>query len=418
VAAVVDRPVAGGQVLVVSDTLVALETLACWARNKWDGQVVGVTGSAGKTTTKEVIAQLLSTELAVGKTAGNFNNYVGLPLSILRLPAEARVAVLEIGMNHPGEIRHLAGIARPNVGVVTNVGFAHAEFFDSVDGVALAKRELIESLSADGVAVLNADDPHVAAMSAGLEVPVITFGLEHPADVTATAVEPGPAGSDFTLHLPGATPTRIHLPMPGVYNVANALAAAAAAWAAGVTLGDIAAGLAGCSQVPGRAEVIDEGQPFTVVVDFAHNPDALAKVCSLRPTQPGARTIVVFGAEGGKDKGKRPEMGRAARRADFAIVTSDNMPKEEPADVAAQVAAGLQGHPHEIVLDRRQAIARAVALARPGDLVILAGKGHEQTWVFEGQRIPFDDRAVVRELLRELAGPCDILGECQAEVEP
>jgi UDP-N-acetylmuramoyl-tripeptide--D-alanyl-D-alanine ligase len=195
-AVVVEHKVGVANEMVVSDTFQALQHLGAWARNRWGGKVIGVTGSAGKTTTKDAIAHLLAVEMPVGKTVGNLNNHVGVPLSILRLPDDCTAAVLEMGMNHAGEIRELAEIAKPDVGVVTNVGYAHVEFFDSIDGVAAAKRELIEALAQEGparggVAVLNADDARVLQFRAGHAGRTITFGFSEGADVRAEKADLG-----------------------------------------------------------------------------------------------------------------------------------------------------------------------------------------------------------------------------------
>src|ERR1700722_12310736 len=196
----VSRHPAGAGGLLVPDTLEALQSTAVWALGQWRGEVIGVTGSAGKTSTKDVIAEMLATEMPVGKTVGNLNNQFGVPLSILRLPGEARVAVLEMGMNHAGEIRTLCAIAKPRIGVVTNVGHAHIEAFDSIEGVAAAKRELIEALPIDGVAVLNADDPLVSRFREVHRGRAITYGLSEGADVRAEQVQYTADGVRFQVN--------------------------------------------------------------------------------------------------------------------------------------------------------------------------------------------------------------------------
>jgi UDP-N-acetylmuramoyl-L-alanyl-D-glutamate--2,6-diaminopimelate ligase len=384
--------------------------------------LVGVTGTNGKTTTAFYIRSILQRLKRPVGLIGTVYNQVGSEpepsamttpesLDLWQLLGRAEregCGWVAMEVSSHALAMHRVDPADFDIGVVLNITRDHFDYHGTFEHYRQSKARLVRELPPDPkpgrarAAVLNADEPEVAALAGSIEAPVITFGWSESADVRASAVTTRVSGSDFLLHLPGATPTPVHLPMPGRFNVANALAAAAVGWVAGVPLGAIAEGVAACQHVPGRSEIIDEGQPFSVMVDFAHNPDALAKVAALRPDSPGGRTILVFGAEGGKDRGKRPEMGAAARGADYAIITSDNMPKEEPAEVARQVGLGLGGHPHEVVLDRRAAIERALQLARPGDMVIIAGKGHEQTWFFGGQRIPFDDREVARTILRQL----------------
>ncbi len=385
--------------------------------------LVGVTGTNGKTTTAFYIRSVLERVASpVGLIGTVYNQLGGEPqpsslttpesLDLARLFAQARSGgcrwvvmeasshALAMGRVDPADV---------DIAVVTNVTRDHFEYHQTFEHYLAAKARLVRELTPAKAgrpkgAVLNADDPNVADLARDVDVPVLTFGLERPADVTASAMAVSVAESSFMLHLPGASPTPVHLFLPGIFNVANALAAAAVGRLAGVDLPAIVAGLEACRHVPGRAEVIDEGQDFHVIVDFAHNPDAVRKVVSLRPERPGARTILVFGAEGGKDRGKRPQMGEAARGADYAIITSDNMYQEDPGEVARQIAAGLQGWPHAIILDRGEAIRQALTMARAGDLVIIAGKGHEQTWVYGGQRLPFDDRDVARQILRTRHG--------------
>ena len=276
--------------LVVPDVQVALEQLAGWARERWARPVVGITGSAGKTTTKEVIARLLAVEMGVGKTEGNLNNHIGVPLSILRLPDAAQVAVIEIGMNHAGEIRQLAAIARPTVGVVTNVGFAHAEFFRSADEVALAKRELIEALPADGTAVLNADDPRVARFSDGFAGRVVTYGLAEGADVRAEAVECGPDGVRFRVD-----GTDFESSFVGRHGVMNILAGLAVARVFSIAPARLVDAVRALQAVRMRGERFVHGGATILNDCYNSNPEAVRSMLDVLRAMPARRRIAVLG---------------------------------------------------------------------------------------------------------------------------
>ncbi len=289
VAAVANRP-SDGPVLVVHDTLAALQQLSAWARDRWGGEVVGVTGSAGKTSTKDVIAAMLAAGMRVGKTFGNFNNHVGVPLSILLLPGDARVAVLEIGMNHAGEIRDLARIAKPRIGVVTNVGHAHMEAFDSIPAVAAAKRELIEALPPDGIAVLNADDPLVSGFRDAHRGRVITFGLSEGTDVRAENVEASIEGVRFSV---GGT--QFESPLPGKHSISNLLAGIAVAGIFGIRPDQ----LTGIVRefLPGsmRGERLRHKGILILNDCYNSNPDAARVMIDVLRDTPAKRRIAVLG---------------------------------------------------------------------------------------------------------------------------
>jgi UDP-N-acetylmuramoyl-tripeptide--D-alanyl-D-alanine ligase len=288
--AVVDREVEGGPVLRVEDSLAALQKLASSARREWGGDVVGVTGSAGKTTTKDVIAEMLSEGFKTSKTEGNLNNHVGLPLSLLRMDDQARVVVLEMGMNHAGEIRALVEIAKSNVGVVTNVGWAHIESFDSIEGIAAAKRELIEGLPPDGTAVLNADDERVAAFADVHKGPVVTYGESKRAKVRAEDVKFTEAGVTFRV---GAT--RFESPLTGRHSVSNLLAGIAVAGIYGIAPDRLTDRVRNIQPGKMRGERLQHRGILVFNDCYNSNPDAARAMLAVLRDTPARRRIAVLG---------------------------------------------------------------------------------------------------------------------------
>jgi len=285
----VDRSV-DGAVLQVEDSLAALQALASSARREWNGDVVGVTGSAGKTTTKDLIAEMLSEGFNTAKTEGNLNNHVGLPLSLLRIDDQSRLAVLEMGMNHAGEIRALAEIAKPNVGVVTNVGWAHIETFDSIDGIAAAKRELIESLPPDGTAVLNLDDQRVAAFASVHPGKTITFGESQRADVRAEDVEFSEDGVTFRV---GAT--HFESSLTGRHSVSNLLAGIAVAGAYGIAPDRLTVRVRNIRPGKMRGERFRHRDILVFNDCYNSNPDAARAMLAVLRDTPAKRRFAVLG---------------------------------------------------------------------------------------------------------------------------
>jgi UDP-N-acetylmuramoyl-tripeptide--D-alanyl-D-alanine ligase len=295
---------AKARLLEVEDTLVALQTLATAVRKLWGKPLIGVTGSTGKTTTKEAIAHVLSVRFRVLKSEGNFNNHFGLPLMLLKLEPEHDVAVIEMGMSHAGEIRALAKIAQPEIGVVTNVAAVHLEFFDSLAGIARAKYELIESLPAGGTAVLNTDDEYVSQFGRDFRGKVVMYGTKATADVRAEKIQSkGADGTEFDVAI-GSVRERARLPLVGEHNVLNALAAVAVGLERGLGSLEAVGALASLAPADKRGEVVRLGN-ITVINDcYNSNPMALQVMVDALAAMPATRRIVVAG--------EMLELGRAA----------------------------------------------------------------------------------------------------------
>jgi UDP-N-acetylmuramoyl-tripeptide--D-alanyl-D-alanine ligase len=292
VAVIVNEPLCSNNapVFLVRDTLEALQRMAHWTRRAWGRPVVAITGSAGKTSTKDIVAESLGVRFRVGKTAGNLNNHIGLPLTLLRLPGDAEIGVIEIGMNHAGEIRHLCRIAEPLIGVVTNVGYAHIEFFDSIEGITAAKRELVESLPSAGTAILNADDQRVLAFKKTHTGSSITYGVSPHADIRAEDLELRSGGAAFTV-----AGIRFHTKLTGRHSVSNILAGLAVATAFEIPLKDLTAVVAELSPGKMRGER-HIWQGITVLNDsYNSNPEAVCSMIDVLRDEPAQRRIAVLG---------------------------------------------------------------------------------------------------------------------------
>ncbi len=358
-----------GVVLVVPDTLAALQRTAAWALGQWGGEVIGVTGSAGKTSTKDVIAALLASAMPVGKTVGNFNNNIGVPLSILRLPGEARVAVLEMGMNHAGEIRELCAIAKPRIGVVTNVGHAHVENFDSIKGVAAAKRELIESLPPDGVAVLNSDDPLVSKFGEVYRGRTITFGIDSPADVRAQDVRLSDRGVTFTVD-----GVMFESALLGRHSVLNILAGLAVASIYGIRPAQLVQAVRNlaASQMRGQRLTHDG---VTILNDcYNSNPDAARVMIDLLRETPAKRHIAVLGEMlelGRWSESLHRDVGSYVAKSGIDVLVGIRGEACHLVDAARQ--AGLSENAAFFFPDAETAGEHLRRIAHPGDVILFKG---------------------------------------------
>jgi UDP-N-acetylmuramoyl-L-alanyl-D-glutamate--2,6-diaminopimelate ligase len=388
--------------------------------------VVGITGTNGKTTTAFLVRALLR---AVGEQAGLLGTVTsivgGQERPVRRTTPEAidlhagframldggdRACAMEVS-SHALSLGRTGGI-RFAAAVFTNLTQDHLDFHPTMEDYFLAKRLLFlpgEGL-APGVSVVNVGDPYGRRLAGEIEG-ARTFAVDAPADYSATDLRCDFDGCRFQLHTPFGE-REVALPMPGRFNVANAVGALAAVHALGFDLDPLIAALRRGVRVPGRFEPVDVGQDFAVLVDYAHTPDSLESVlrCA-RDIAHGRRVISVFGAGGDRDRAKRPLMGEiSARLADITVVTSDNPRSEPPAEIVAEILSGTPSHAVSdgsvrVEVDRRAAINQALSLAMTDDVVVIAGKGHEQGQEFaEGRKELFDDVTVARELLTARVG--------------
>jgi UDP-N-acetylmuramoyl-L-alanyl-D-glutamate--2,6-diaminopimelate ligase len=357
--------------------------------------VVGVTGTNGKTTTTFLLRSVLE---AAGRPTGVIGTLSGarttpdapdLQARLAELRDEGRRAVAMVVSSHALALDRVAG-TRFRVAVFTNLSRDHLDFHATMEDYFAAKARLFEPRYSD-VAVVNADDPRGRLLADAASIPTRTYSLQ---DLDGLVLGASSSTGTWRGH-------RLVVPLGGAFNVANALAALTAAVELGVDEATAVAGLAAAPQVPGRFETVTTDEPFQVVVDYAHTPDGIEQVLRAARAVTSGRVLVVLGAGGDRDWEKRPMMGEAAARlADVVVVTSDNPRSEDPQAIADAVAAGAAGHRDlRIELDRRAAIALAVAEARAGDLVVVAGKGHEATQTIGDRVLPFDDREVVRDVL-------------------
>jgi UDP-N-acetylmuramoyl-tripeptide--D-alanyl-D-alanine ligase len=357
------------RLLAVDDTLVALQTLATAVRKVWGKPLIAVTGSAGKTTTKEAIAHVLSARFRVMKSEGNFNNHFGLPLMLLKLEPGFDVAVIEMGMSHAGEIRALAKIAQPEIGVVTNVAPVHLEFFDSLAGIARAKYELVESLSGSGTAILNTDDEYVSQFGRGFKGKVVMYGTRATADVRAENIEAkGSAGTEFDVAI-GGVREHATLPLVGEHNILNALAAVAVGIERGLAPSEAVHALGTLMAADKRGQVLQLGN-ITVLNDcYNSNPKALRAMVDALATMSAKRRIVVAGEMlelGPAGEEMHREAGKHVAENKIDVLLGVRGLAQAAVDAAKQ--AGVRA---EFVADSETAGEWLARETRDGDVVLL-----------------------------------------------
>lgn len=424
----------GVSALRVADTRIALGQLAAafYGYPARRLSVIGVTGTNGKTTTTHLIEEILSQSGRRVGLIGTVGNKIGgrmlpaerttpesldLQALLAQMLEEGAGYVVMEASSHALELHRVEG-CEYDVGVFTNLTQDHLDFHGTMESYLMAKAKLFTGLSKGQksrrkYAVINTDDPYGERIKGFTSVPAITYGVKHPADVKARDVTISSSGASFTVvHRNGTFPLRLR--MTGMFSVYNVLAACAVGLEEGIAPETIRRVLEPITGVAGRFELVDCGQEFSVVVDYAHTPDGLENVLKTAREVTRQRVITVFGCGGDRDRTKRPVMGEiAARYSEVSIVTSDNPRSEDPLAIISEILPGVQRYKPEayrVIPDRRRAIETAIDMAKPGDMVVIAGKGHETYQIIGAQVLHFDDREVAREALREKGGACHDAG--------
>jgi UDP-N-acetylmuramoyl-L-alanyl-D-glutamate--2,6-diaminopimelate ligase len=379
--------------------------------------MTAVTGTNGKTTTTYMVKSIFDTGGIGCGLIGTIRHIVGnetvqpvnttpeaadIHAFLARMAAKGQSACIMEVSSHALVLSRVYGI-RFRAVAFTNLTRDHLDFHGDLKSYLDAKGLLFSTLSGDSIAVINAEDPaagYIMSVSRGGNI--LTFGFGEGNAIHPLSCEMSDRGSRVELSTPAGTVV-FPLSLPGRYNIANAMAAAGIALACGFPREVIAEGLAALSSVPGRFQTVDEGQDFTVIVDYAHAPDALERVLAAAREITGGRLISVFGCGGDRDRGKRPMMGEISTRlADFTVVTSDNPRTEDPLAIIEEILEGIRDRSRcEVIPGREAAIRRAIESARPGDTVVIAGKGHEDYQIIGTKKIHFDDAETAHRLLRE-----------------
>jgi UDP-N-acetylmuramoyl-L-alanyl-D-glutamate--2,6-diaminopimelate ligase len=382
-------------------------------------KLVGVTGTKGKTTTSFLIKSILE---AAGHKVGLMGTVCSMigereipanlttpdPIDFQRLLRQMadegmEYVVMEVSA-HALALKKLEGMVFDVAGF-TNLSQDHLDFFKEMETYLATKLRLFTTEMCRA-AVVNVDDERVAAAFQELQIPYTRVGIRSPADVYANDIEIGERGLTYRLTFHKRAAVDVELRMAGIFNVYNSLMAAAMCDVVGVEPDAIKRGLESVKGVPGRIELLETETPYRVILDYAHSPDALENILStIRQTTKAGRVIALFGCGGDRDHDKRPIMGEiGGRLADFCILTSDNPRSEDPGEILSEIEKGIKRVPdakYVVIENRRKAIAHALEMARPGDVVVLAGKGHETYQEIKGVKHPFDEKVVVKELLEK-----------------